>query len=65
MSAEQPVWKKATASEASSGCVTVAELADGTRLVRDSKQGESGPILSFTRAEWDAFLDGARNGEFD
>jgi hypothetical protein len=33
--------------------------------VRDSKAGESGVILRFTPAEFAAFLDGARNGEFD
>jgi hypothetical protein len=33
--------------------------------VRDSKQQGAGPILEFTPAEFDAFLDGARGGEFD
>jgi hypothetical protein len=32
--------------------------------VRDSK-ARSGPMLSFTAAEFDAWLDGVRNGEFD
>lgn len=32
-------------------------------LVRDSKHPER--VLSFTRAEWSAFLDGAKAGEFD
>jgi hypothetical protein len=32
--------------------------------VRDSKD-RSGPVLRFTGLEWDAFLDGARKGEFD
>lgn len=32
--------------------------------VRDSKDPD-GPVLRFTQAEWDAWLDGARRGEFD
>lgn len=32
-------------------------------LVRDSKD-PNGPVLSFTFAEWDAFLDGVTKGEF-
>jgi hypothetical protein len=32
--------------------------------VRDSKN-PSGPALIFTAAEWDAFVGGATDGEFD
>jgi Domain of unknown function (DUF397) len=32
--------------------------------VRDSKD-PSGAVLTFNRREWDAFLLGVRNGEFD
>ena len=32
--------------------------------LRDTKDSES-PTLSFTRAEWEAFLKGAKDGEFD
>src|SRR5690606_39460235 len=28
-------------------------------------EGESRPVLVFTPSEWDAFLAGARDGEFD
>jgi hypothetical protein len=38
---------------------------DGIVEVRDSKQRGDGPILEFTPAEFDAFLDAARHGEFD
>lgn len=44
---------------------SVARYCAGGIEVRDSKAGESGPILRFTPAEFDAFLDGARKGEFD
>jgi hypothetical protein len=43
-------------------CVEVA-LLDDRVAVRDSK--DSGRILVFRQAEWVAFLEGARNGEFD
>jgi hypothetical protein len=33
-------------------------------MVTDSKHPD-GPVLSYTLQEWDAFLDGAKNGEFD
>lgn len=47
------------------GCVEVADCADGSRLVRDSKRGGSGAVLSFTASEWAAFAKGVRAGEFD
>jgi hypothetical protein len=33
--------------------------------VRDTKDRGAGPVLRFTAAEWDAFLDGAKRAEFD
>lgn len=44
-------------------CVEVG-VADDTYRVRDSKNPD-GPVLTFTRAEWEAFLAGAKAGEFD
>jgi hypothetical protein len=55
-------WRKARASQGS-GCVEIADTAQHV-WVRDSKDRE-GPILTFTRHEWTAFLAGARAGEFD
>jgi hypothetical protein len=40
-------------------------MLDGTVAVRDTKDAGSGPVLLFTRTEWEAFLDGAKKGEFD
>lgn len=58
-------WRKSARSNSSGGnCVEVAELPDGGRAVRDSKD-PSGPALKFTAAEWTAFLRGAKDGEFD
>ena len=45
-------------------CVEVAALPDGGRAVRDSKSPQ-GPVHSFTREEWTAFVSGVKAGEFD
>jgi hypothetical protein len=55
------VWRKSTYS-ASNGCVEVA-FVEGQVGVRDSKDRE-GPVLVFTAREWEAFIGGARDGEF-
>jgi hypothetical protein len=59
------VWRKSRYSSGQGGnCVEVAQLDDGGRAVRDSKD-PSGPMLRFTPAEWAAFTAGVRDGEFD
>jgi len=57
-------WIKSSYSGPTGGnCVEVAFLAGGDVAVRNSRHPD-GPALIFTRAEWDAFLGGARDGEF-
>jgi hypothetical protein len=58
------VWHKSTRSNAGGDCVEVADNLPGTVLVRDSKDPH-GPVLTFTPREWDAFITGAKDGEFD
>lgn len=58
-------WYKSSASSYNGNCVEVSHLRDGRMAVRDTKDRASGPVLVFTRPEWDAFLTGAKNGEFD
>lgn len=55
-------WRTAVKS-AASNCVKVARR-NGVIVIADSKN-PSGPVLSYTLDEFDAFLDGAKNGEFD
>jgi hypothetical protein len=59
------VWRKSSHSGGGgSECVEVARLSRDRTLVRDSKNPD-GPMLSFTPAEWAAFLGGAKTGAFD
>lgn len=57
-------WHTAEASKADGSCVEVMETEAGF-LVRDTKDGGNGAVLSFTKEEWTAFLEGVDNGEFD
>ncbi len=59
-------YRKSSRSNGSGGnnCVEVADLPDGVRVVRDSKD-KAGPTLAFTAGEWDAFIGGVKDGEFD
>jgi len=56
-------WFKSSAS-AAGNCVEVAYLPDQGVAVRDSKDLGKAPHV-YTRSEWEAFLVGAKNGEFD
>lgn len=57
-------WIKSRRSGPTGGnCVEVAFLAGGEVALRNSRHRD-GPALVFTRAEWEAFLGGAGDGEF-
>jgi len=56
-------WIKASASNEEGSCVEMRSH-DGLVEVRDTKD-RSGPVVRFTRAEFAAWLDGARGQEFD
>ena len=55
-------WRTAIKS-GSTNCIQVARRDDEI-MIADSKH-PGGPVLSYTLQEWDAFLDGAKRGEFD
>lgn len=58
-------WIKSSKSGTNGGSCVEARRHDGMIEVRDTKDGGRGPVLRFTSAEWDAFLDGAKRSEFD
>ncbi len=51
------VWRASSYSAASGNCVEVADLPNGHRAVRDSKN-PTGLILILPAAEWSAFTAG-------
>ncbi|WP_204745374.1 DUF397 domain-containing protein [Glycomyces paridis] len=60
-------WKISSRSSSNGGsCVEAGPLGDssGRVAVRHSHHPE-GSVIVYTRAEWTAFLAGARDGEFD
>jgi len=57
-------WVRSSYSGPTGGnCVEVAFLAGGQVAVRNSRH-PSGPPLVFSAGEWDAFIGGARDGQF-
>lgn len=60
---EPTPWIKARKSSEGPTCVEQRRNGDVIEI-RDSKDPH-GPVLRFTTAEFDAWLDGARGGEFD
>jgi Domain of unknown function (DUF397) len=56
------VWRSAP-GEPGGNTVEVAFVDDLIGL-RNGAEPE-GPVLVFTQAEWDAFVEGAKDGEFD
>jgi hypothetical protein len=57
-------WRKSRVSNPSGSCVEITELPAELVAVRNSRD-KSGPALIYPRAELAAFLQGAKNGEFD
>jgi hypothetical protein len=58
----QSPWRVAKASNAAN-CVQVR--SEGDMITVGNTRFPDGPFLSYTYGEWAAFLDGAKNGEFD
>ncbi len=63
MSPQERGWFKSSFSDDGGECVQV-RFTEGQAQVRDSKH-LTGPVLVFNRGEWEAFLLGAFNGEFE
>ncbi len=57
-------WRKSRHSNSQGTCVELAGLPGGEIAVRNSRHPDS-PALIYTPAEMDAFIRGAKDGEFD
>ena len=58
-------WHKSNRSNPSGNCVEVAQLSDGSGVALRNSRDPDGPALIYTRAEIEAFLRGAADGDFD
>lgn len=58
-------WFKSSRSQGGEACVEAAHLRAGRIAIRDSKLGESSPILVFEGAAWDCFTKAVKSGRFD
>lgn len=59
-----PGWRKSSFSVGNGECVEISTTGVTVVKVRDSKN-PGGPILTFSRGEWRAFVAGVRNDEFN
>jgi hypothetical protein len=57
-------WRKSQRSNSQGNCVELAELTDGSVAMRNSRHPH-GPALVYTRAEVEALILGAKDGDFD
>jgi hypothetical protein len=57
-------WIRANACGSGNNCIEVAAASEDIVLLRDSRDRE-GPVLRVSRTDWEAFLEGARGGDFD
>lgn len=58
-------WRKAAKSGSNGGdCLEVAPLSDGRVGIRDTEARDKAPFV-VSASVWDAFIDGAKKGEFD
>lgn len=60
----QARWVRSARSGPDGGNSVEVAFVDGAIAVRDA-ENPNGPALIFTPAEWDAFVGGAKDGEFD
>lgn len=58
-------WQKSRRSNPSGNCVELARLPDGEQIAVRNSRDPDGPALIYTWAEIAAFVQGAKDGDFD
>ncbi|MFD0555738.1 uncharacterized protein DUF397 [Stackebrandtia endophytica] len=58
-------WQKSGRSNPSGNCVEMAALPDGQGIAVRNSRDPQGPALVYTMNEMIAFIDGAKDGDFD
>ena len=58
-------WQKSRRSNPNGNCVELAKLPDSDSFAIRNSRDPQGPALIYTRAEIEAFLLGAADGDFD
>jgi hypothetical protein len=64
MESMEVVYVISSACQAAGNCVEAALLPTGEVSVRDSKDRDKPPHV-YSAAEWDAFVQGVKAGDFD
>jgi hypothetical protein len=58
-------WHKSSRSQGNGECVEMGQNDGPLVGLRDTKDEGHGPVLSFRRSVWTAFVVGAKSGDFD
>lgn len=65
---ESVAWRVSSRSDGGGGsCVEAGPLNDGSGrvAVRHSHHRQDGPVIVYSRADWNAFIAGVKDDEFD
>jgi Domain of unknown function (DUF397) len=60
----EATWTASKHGDVQAACAELAELPEGSIALRNSNDPD-GPALIYTHAEIEAFIAGAKGGEFD
>jgi hypothetical protein len=58
-------WRKSRRSNPSGNCVELTSLADSPDIALRNSRDPEGPALVYNRQEIAAFVQGAKDGDFD